>query len=327
MRRSSCRPAVASRATRSTSTALAVSAAKAVGVSANYALEIEQAKVTATLRGGLEQALFQVQDPPAGADSQELSLMQMAGCSMPPALATDSLIHHVAAMQRKEGDWPNYGVARPPLEDGGFSHTAMGIRSLRLYPIAGRKQEFDERVSRAAAWLEKAQPLTTEDRTMQILGIVWAGRKAPADRVKQLLALQRSDGGWGQTVNLPSDAYGTGEALWTLHEAGLAATDSAYRRGVDYLLAHAKGRRLLARGHARVRLPALFRKRLPARARPVDFPIGHGDGGDCFILFGKVGYSPKGCAIRARESARNQHRLSTGPHHARWPVPPGAHRK
>ena len=105
--------------------------------------------------------------------------MQLAGAGVAPSLATDSLVHHIAAMQRKEGDWPNYGIPRPPLEDGGFSHTAKGIRVLRLYPIAGRKAEFDERVTRAAAWLEKAQPITTEDRTMQILGITWAGRKAP----------------------------------------------------------------------------------------------------------------------------------------------------
>jgi hypothetical protein len=139
-------------------------------------------------------------------------------------------------MQRKEGDWPNYGAVRPPLEDGGFSHTAMGIRALRLYAIPGRKAEFDDRVAHAVGWLEKAEPLTTEDRTMQILGITWAGRQAPADRVGQLVAKQRSDGGWGQTNNLPSDAYATGEALWALSESGVAASDAVYRRGVDYLL-------------------------------------------------------------------------------------------
>jgi squalene cyclase len=71
---------------------------------------------------------------------------------------------------------------------------------------------------------------------MQILGIAWAGRKTPANRVEQLVAKQGSDGGWGQTDNLPADAYGTGEALWALHESGMLASDSVYRRGVDYLL-------------------------------------------------------------------------------------------
>jgi hypothetical protein len=30
-------------------------------------------------------------------------------------------------------------------------------------------------VERAAKWLEAAEPRTTEDRTMQLLGITWAG--------------------------------------------------------------------------------------------------------------------------------------------------------
>jgi squalene-hopene cyclase-like protein len=117
---------------------------------------------------------------------------------------------------------------------GGWPKT--GIRALRLYAIPGRKAEFDDRVARAAAWLEKAEPLTTEDRTMQILGITWAGRAASADRVQQLAARQRADGGWGQTGNLASDAYATGEALWALHESGMAPSHPVYRRGVDYLL-------------------------------------------------------------------------------------------
>jgi ankyrin repeat protein len=215
---------------------LAVASAKPLGIPADYELEGREARATASLRGALEQQLFQVQDPPAGVDSQEMSLMQMAAAGVPPTLATDALVHHIAAMQRKEGDWPNYGAVRPPLEDGGFNHTAMGIRALRLYAIAGRKSEFDNRVARAANWLEGAEPRTTEDRTMQILGIAWSGHKAPANRVQQLLSRQRGDGGWGQTDNLASDAYATGEALWALHESGTPATDAAYRRGVDYLL-------------------------------------------------------------------------------------------
>lgn len=215
---------------------LAVSAARPLLIPADYELETREARATATLRGAIEQQLFQVQDPTAGVDSQEFSLMQMAGSGLAPTLATDSLVHHIAAMQRKEGDWPNYGSARPPLEDGGFSHTAKGIRVLSLYAIPGRKAEFDERIAHAAAWLEQAEPRTTEDRSMQILGVVWAGRKAPANRVQQLVAKQRSDGGWGQTDNLPTDAYATGEVLWALHESGMPASDPVYRLGVDYLL-------------------------------------------------------------------------------------------
>jgi len=217
-------------------TGMAVAAARASGVQVDAALETEQARATVLLRGGLEQTLFQVVDPVSGVDSLQFSLMQMAASDIPPTLSTDALVFHIAAMQRQEGDWPNYGLARPPLEDGGFQHTAKGIRALALYTIPGRKAEFEERIARAARWLEKSTPITTEDRTMQLLGICWANRKAPQDRVQELIALQRADGGWGQTSDLPTDAYATGEALYALHETGMTATDAVYRKGVEYLL-------------------------------------------------------------------------------------------
>ena len=54
--------------------------------------------------------------------------------------------------------------------------------------------------------------------------------------MKELIEIQRSDGGWGQTSDLPSDAYATGQVLCTLHELGMAASDDAWQRGADYLL-------------------------------------------------------------------------------------------
>ena len=54
--------------------------------------------------------------------------------------------------------------------------------------------------------------------------------------LRKLAALQREDGGWGQTPDLPSDAYATGQALYTMHELGVPVNDPAYRRGVQYLL-------------------------------------------------------------------------------------------
>ena len=215
---------------------LAVSAAKPAGIPADYELEARQARTTAIVRGAMEQQLFQIQDPPPGVDGMEYSLLHLSAANVAPTLSTDALVHHIAALQRKEGDWPNYGLVRPPLEDGGFSHTAKGIRVLRSYPIAGRQVEFDDRVERAAKWLEGAEPRTTEDRAMQLLGIVWAGHKAPSGRVQQLISRRRASGGWAQTDNLAPDAYATGEALWALREAGVSATDSVYRRGVDFLL-------------------------------------------------------------------------------------------
>lgn len=53
---------------------LAVSAAKPVGIPADYPLEARRAEATATLRGLLDQEMYQLSDPPAGVDGMEFSL-------------------------------------------------------------------------------------------------------------------------------------------------------------------------------------------------------------------------------------------------------------
>jgi squalene-hopene/tetraprenyl-beta-curcumene cyclase len=74
--------------------------------------------------------------------------------------------------------------------------------------------------------------------------------KAAAD---EMLSLQRADGGWALrrmlsddpnqpagrfAAELPSDGYGTGFALFTLRQAGLAANDPRLRQGVAWLKSH-----------------------------------------------------------------------------------------
>src|SRR5262249_3920973 len=51
-----------------------------------------------------------------------------------------------------------------------------------------------------------------------------------------VLADQREDGGWAQLDSMKSDAYATGQALFVLQDTGLATTDAAYQRGVQFLL-------------------------------------------------------------------------------------------
>ena len=77
---------------------------------------------------------------------------------------------------------------------------------------------------------------------MQLLGLSWAGADRPLrDKgLRELSALQRHDGGWGQTPNLASDAYATGQVLFTLRELGMPSANATIRRGVAFLV----GRRL-----------------------------------------------------------------------------------
>ena len=70
------------------------------------------------------------------------------------------------------------------------------------------------------------------------MGLTWAGAdKAVTQKaIRELLAIQRSDGGWSDLPSLSSTAYATGKMLVALHTAGLPASDPAYQRGVQFLL-------------------------------------------------------------------------------------------
>ena len=113
------------------------------------------------------------------------------------------------------------------------------MRALQVYAPRPQRAEYDRAVQRAADWLAQAQPATNEDRSFQILGLVWAGGKQEIARKAggDLLREQRTDGGWAQLPTLASDAYATGQALVALREAGvLKPSDPAYKRGAQFLM-------------------------------------------------------------------------------------------
>jgi ankyrin repeat protein len=146
--------------------------------------------------------------------------------------------HLLAGQQMADGTWLGNGVSRPPMEDSIVSQTALAVRAMTLYPIPGRQTEVDEKLRRARRWLLAAVPGTAEERNMRLMGLVWT-KASHADvnaAVQQILARQRSDGGWAQRDEYQSDAYATGESLYALHQAGTPATAGLYRKGVAFLL-------------------------------------------------------------------------------------------
>ena len=54
--------------------------------------------------------------------------------------------------------------------------------------------------------------------------------------MKRIVSLQNADGGWSQTKEMPSDAYSTGQILYTLAEAGFPLTDPAIAKAQAFLV-------------------------------------------------------------------------------------------
>jgi ankyrin repeat protein len=216
---------------------IAVKAAADSGIAINAKLHEEQRRSTELKFKSGEYMLMQRMDPPV-VSILTFGLQDMATENVPASQTIDALIHNVAAQQRQDGSWMEPGPTRAPMEDGQFIHTAQAILAMQTYAWKGRRADLKVRVERAAAWLQKQHPVTTQDHVMQTMGLMWAHAMGATkqERIHDLLSLQKPDGGWSQTPWLGTDAYATGQVLCALYDLGQEVTSPVYRRGVDFLL-------------------------------------------------------------------------------------------
>jgi hypothetical protein len=195
-------------------------------------------QMTQQLNGGL-QGMLQVAVGGGAPEAQLYSTLAMHVVGTPATPGIDALVFYLTATQDDNGMWQRPTPNRGPIQDGDISRTALAIRTLSSFGPPARKEEIAKRIARAADWLAKQTPASTEDRVMQLLGLSWAAAQSSVRerRANELLALQRPDGGWAQTPYLTSDAYATGQALYTLTELGIQSSHAAIQRGVRYLVA------------------------------------------------------------------------------------------
>jgi ankyrin repeat protein len=180
------------------------------------------------------QALFHP-DPAHSYGYQSLGLVAEG---IPPSAVTDGEVHHLVTVQAADGRWMN-NIPRPPMMSNDLSATALAIHAIKHFGWRGRHEEFADSVERARRWLWTVDAQTNEEAVFQLLGLHWAGE--PAEKLSwmagSLLQNQRPDGGWAQLPSLESDAYATGEALYTLaHVMKEPKSVPAWRRGLRFLL-------------------------------------------------------------------------------------------
>jgi hypothetical protein len=215
----------------------AVASARRKGVRVDDAAVSETVRATRLQYMATTDGMLERSDPPTS-EILAYALFALAEAGAEPDITIDAMVHNYAAQQLADGSWGYRGVLRPPTRDGVFSNTAIGIRVLKRFAPPARRAEFDSRIARAAHALASTEPVTLEDRVMQLLGLAWAGADSAKLQQfqKNLIALQRADGGWAQTQYLVSDAYATGTALHALHECGASPSSPAYKKGVTFLL-------------------------------------------------------------------------------------------
>jgi ankyrin repeat protein len=219
-------------------TAMTIAAARVTSVRVDESIARAQlGRIVAYLDENRERALENA-GIPGGVDTVSYILLGMAAENYPSDPITDAWARYVKDQQSPDGRFQCLAT-RPPLESSDFQVTAASIRSLRTYAPKSQRAQYDAAVARAMRWLEAAAPLTTEDHAFGVLGLVWGGGSdaAIAKAARELLSLQRPDGGWAQLSALQSDAYATGQALVALRESRIVkVSDVSYQRGIRYLL-------------------------------------------------------------------------------------------
>jgi hypothetical protein len=152
------------------------------------------------------------------------------------------IAEEIVKKQQPDGSWEFFAtLRRPPINESQATDAAWIIMALdgETGPDAPESQRAA--LSKAIAWLDAAKPSGIhQDKVLKVLmGIRSAKpREKMQTTIDELLALQRVDGGWSQTVpELKSDAFATGQTLYVLSLAGYTAERPEIKRGIDFLVA------------------------------------------------------------------------------------------
>ena len=217
---------------------MAVAAARAHGFAVNEAAAQSQTTLTTSYLESWRERTVQNIFIAGQSDTISYLLIGLGEDKYAGDPATDAQAMWLQRRQSADGHWPVTAI-RPPIESNDVTVTAISLRALQLFAPPSRRAEYAAAVDRARDWLTRVRPLDTEQRALRLLGLFWAGasKDLVAAAAGDLLTTQRDEGGWAQTMNMPSDAYATGQALVALQESGTIARDApALRKGLEYLL-------------------------------------------------------------------------------------------
>jgi hypothetical protein len=217
---------------------LAVAAARAHGYRVDEAIARRQSGVIAAYLESWRERVLQNVPIAGGADTMSYLLLGIAAEGVPHDAATDAQAIWLKRRQERDGHWI-INANRPPIESNEIEVTAASMRAIQVFAPSPLGEEYAAAVDRARTWLLAARAESVEERAFRLLGLYWARADAGAlaAAAKDLLAIQRDDGGWSQAPKLGSDAYATGEALYALREtAAVGAANGAVRKGVAFLL-------------------------------------------------------------------------------------------
>ncbi len=152
------------------------------------------------------------------------------------------IAEEIVKKQQPDGSWEFFAtLRRPPINESQTTDAAWIIMALEGETAPDASVAQRAALQKAIAWLDAAKPSDIhQDKVLKVLMGARAGkpREKMQTTIDELLALQRADGGWSQTVpELKSDAFATGQTLYVLSLVGYKAERPEIKRGIDFLVA------------------------------------------------------------------------------------------
>jgi squalene-hopene/tetraprenyl-beta-curcumene cyclase len=168
---------------------------------------------------------------------------------------TRQALDRMWTLQRKDGAWNWPKCSWPPFEVDDYYGAVLAAVGVGHAPENyARSDAAKAGVDKLRGYLKKTSAPNLHHRAW----LLWAavrfdgllGDEEKQSIIRDLLALQREDGGWsmeslgkewtgreGEKANpdAPSDGYGTGLVVFVLREAGLPAGHESLQRGVKWL--------------------------------------------------------------------------------------------
>jgi squalene-hopene/tetraprenyl-beta-curcumene cyclase len=169
-------------------------------------------------------------------------------------LLTRQALDRMWTLQRPDGSWNWLKCAWPPFEHDDYYGVVFAAVGTAIAPDGYSQTEAAQQgLKKLKEYLRTTPPPSLHHKAW----LLWAsakldGLQTASERqqtIKELLALQRDDGGWNlaslgdwqghdgraNDKNAPSDGYGTGLVVYVLRQAGVSAKDEAIQRGVRWL--------------------------------------------------------------------------------------------
>lgn len=161
-------------------------------------------------------------------------------------------------LQRPDGSWSWLKCNWPPMEADDYFGVTNALLGVGIAPEKySETSAAREGLAKVRGYLQKNRPPSLHHKAM----LLWDSCLLPdlmttderQATMKELLSLQRDDGGWSlpslgewkrhsgapnDRTGSPSDGYATGFVVYVLRQSGASRDDPAVRRGADWLRTH-----------------------------------------------------------------------------------------